>query len=156
MRPKQPMKRHLERMGVVVTGSPWAWRLTIGLTLLWGGAAHAPHLLPEAEEAEQPWTVDTRAPLMAVAEVARGALPSPLQGQHTRPEDCGWPAEMRNGACWIEVGSVKPPCTPPGNRRWSRLYPEDGRCWAPVLKAERPPTTGEPRPAGNEAPAGRP
>lgn len=97
--------------------------------------------------------MDARSPLAALAEAARGALPGPLEGQHTTAEYCNWPAELRNGACWLPVDTAKPPCTAPKNRRGLRLYEEDNRCWLPVLKAARPPTTGEPRaPSGVSSP----
>jgi hypothetical protein len=95
---------------------------------------------------EQQWTTDARS--VGLSALTLGVLPSkPLPGQITTSGGCKWPGTMRRGACWVEVGSVSPPCEPPPGAD-GRLYADEGKCWAPVLRAQQPPTSGESRPLG--------
>ena len=45
------------------------------------------------------------------------------------------------GRCWMKT-DLPPPC-PKG-----KLYPYEGKCWRPIPKAARAPTSGAPRPGG--------
>lgn len=46
-----------------------------------------------------------------------------------------------DGRCWMKT-DVPPPC-PKG-----KLYPHEGKCWRPIPKSARAPTSGAPRPGG--------
>jgi len=64
-------------------------------------------------------------------------LPMPKQprpGQRRPP--CGEAQRQINGACWWRVEGRKPPC--------EEAYEYDGRCYLPVERAERTPTSDEP------------
>lgn len=92
----------------------------------------------------QEWTSDAS----LSSGTALAALPI-QEGQITTASACRWPNQMRRGACWIHVGGAKPPCLPPDGNG-APLFEDDGKCWAPVYRAARQPTTGEPLP-GNVA-----
>lgn len=46
-----------------------------------------------------------------------------------------------DGRCWMKT-EVPQPC-PKG-----KLYPHEGKCWRPIPRASRAPTSGSPRPGG--------
>lgn len=65
-----------------------------------------------------------------------GKLPKPDPRQRTAPCDREAEAEI-NGVCWIALDAKPPKC--PKGRAWSH---EDGKCYAPVLRAAPVPSSG--------------
>lgn len=136
----EPIKAGLERFGVY--GTRWAAGLVVGGLLLWAsqtGRAPSP-ALPKDDLPVQQWAADAIPHVLS--SVAAGALPAPDPRQRKPPCDPDLEREI-NGHCWIPV-DVKP--CPKGKA----FLHDDGRCYAYALRAERLPTTGEPRP-GNVA-----
>jgi len=90
---------------------------------------------------EQGSTVDVGA-MYALASVLPGRLPNPGPNQK-RAGQCieGLEVEI-NGGCWVATDK-KPPCPPP--RGGYTLYEHEGKCWMPMARAARTPTSGEPR-----------
>lgn len=131
--------------------------LTPGLAymVIPGGTAttleHGPIPAPVPQVPLQGWTTDVRMSLLPVVSGALGWPSGPLDGQITTASQCKWPNQMRRGACWIQVGNVKPPCKSPNGD--APLYEDAGACWAPVLRAARSPTTGDPGTLPVAAPA---
>lgn len=75
-----------------------------------------------------------------VLRAVQSALPEPAPGQKTRCEADLGEVEL-NGACWMKT-DVPPPC-PTG-----KLWKHEGKCWRPIPKTARTPTSGESRPIG--------
>lgn len=65
----------------------------------------------------------------------------PHPGQKTGDCDPDLGEQERDGACWMKT-DVPPPC-PKG-----KLQEDDGKCWRPIPKTARKPTSGEPRSGG--------
>jgi len=119
------------------------------ILFVFGGAPDvAMRLLKPASRAPMPmeppplgWTTDgaSLAPPVIHA-LFIGALPPPDPRQRKAPCDTEAEAEI-NGVCWVELAARPPKC--PKGRAWSHT---DGKCYAPVLRAEPVPTTGQPFP----------
>lgn len=95
-------------------------------------------LAPYALEAPPlDWTTDgsTLAPQVLTG-FYLGKLPKPDPRQRTAPCDKEAEAEI-NGVCWIALDAKPPKC--PKGRAWSH---EDGKCYAPVLRAAPVPSSG--------------
>lgn len=97
----------------------------------------------QAEELEAP------VPLEQWTRPDAGALVSRLvvgklkthPGQKTADCDADLGEQERQGACWMKT-EVPPPC-PAG-----KLQEDEGKCWRPVPKTSRSPTSGELVPLG--------
>lgn len=80
-----------------------------------------------------------------LARMLPGKLPPPGEGWKTNGCDSDLGEQERNGACWMET-KVPPPC-PSG-----KLWEDEGRCWRPIPKTARAPTSGEPQRASVAGP----
>jgi hypothetical protein len=90
------------------------------------------------------WTTDASvfAPSM-LASAYRGALPNPGPNQK-RSGECEEDVEVEiNGGCWLATDKV-PPC--PAKKGGWVFYAHEGKCWVPVAKAARMPSSGTPHP----------
>jgi hypothetical protein len=85
----------------------------------------------------QAWTSGAM-PIRALAVVAPGKLPPPLPSQKTVGCDDDLGEKALEGGCWMPTDK-EPPCP-----KW-KLWEHEGRCWRPIPKSARAPTTGEPR-----------
>jgi hypothetical protein len=82
------------------------------------------------------WTTDAAGAMPLVSILIPGKLPPPDPRQRRPPCDPDLHVEMEK-ACWVPL-DVKP--CPAG-----KAVMHEGRCFAPAMRAERTPTTGEPR-----------
>lgn len=101
-----------------------------------------PSLQPTTEVG---WTTDGGTPLLMLNAVLSRKLPEPGQGQVNTATACKPPGRFVDGGCWIPVADEVPPCTPT-NGEHRTMWPHDGKCWLPVPRTARGPTSGEPRP----------
>ena len=76
---------------------------------------------------------------MLLARVVPGRLPPPGEGWKTGGCDSDLGEQERNGSCWMET-KVPPPC-PAG-----KLWEDEGKCWRPIPKTARRPTSDDLRP----------
>jgi serine/threonine protein kinase len=79
----------------------------------------------------------SRSPPVARRGVARDMPDGPLRGQKRPPCTPQDTFVEINGGCWFPVGGKKPPC----EADW---YEHSGRCYAPFILPERPPTSEDP------------
>jgi hypothetical protein len=112
----------------------------VGVGVLAVSTARAPRYVAQEEAFEAPvpveaWPVDAGAtpPVLAV-------LPK-VPGQKMGRCDPDLGEIELFGGCWMET-KVPPPC-PKG-----KLYTHEGKCWRPIPRAERTPTSGNRRPGG--------
>lgn len=142
MKTKRTPKEHLEWIGI--RGSRWAWATLISIVAFFGSLAYAPGRPVPAPNHARP-----AVPLMeSTTDAAPRALgstplpddfpnPNPLQKQKGQCDPEASEVEI-NGGCWIQT-THSLPC--PKNKQWEY----DKKCWRPVFRAARPPTTGEPQ-----------
>lgn len=96
-------------------------------------AAPGPSPLPHPQV---PLQVSTYAPL-ALAVTALGRLPPGVETQRKPPCDPD-AEEAIGGWCWIPLDVEKCPVEK------GKAFEHEGKCYLRALRAERPPTTGEP------------
>lgn len=118
--------------------NPWLWVLLTVLGLeLCALPLRRPRVVVKPPEAEGAVLITTD----LGTSPQRRLIPPPGKGDPSwakAPCDKTWQTEIV-GTCWSEQARAKPPC--PGG-----LYEHGGKCYAPITKAQRPPTSleGEP------------
>lgn len=99
--------------------------------------AHPMSSIPEV------WAADARPDGAFTAGMGRKFPSEPYKGQRKPP--CAGAQVSINGGCWYEVVPA-PGSTRPGEPCTSEMYERGGKCFIPVLRAERPPTTIQEKP----------
>lgn len=110
---------------------------------------HPPSPLPtpqvplEQTALPQGWTASSMGPVLAA--VLPGRLPPPDPRQLKPPCAAAVGQEAINGYCWLRL-DVKPrrDANPPCPEEYG-AFEHNGKCYAAVLKAAQPPTSGEPQ-----------
>lgn len=85
----------------------------------------------------QEWATDAGLPMLTSI-IIPGTLPPPLPAQKTGGCDVEAGEQEIRGGCWTPIEGKIPPCP-------KKLWPYDGKCWRPIPRTARPPTTGNPR-----------
>lgn len=140
----QPVKAGLEKVGVY--GTRWALGcLFAGIVWLLATEGKVPPLPhPPAVDGALPlqqWTTDLSPRVLAA--VLPGTLPGPDPRQKKPPCVTKLGEEAINGWCWLRL-DVRPPCPQDPD---AYAFEHGGKCYGRALRAEKVPTTGEPRPS---------
>jgi hypothetical protein len=114
--------------------NPWAWVVVAML------AAELVVLALKPEPEQRAALPDVDGAVLITTDMGerpvRRIIPAPGKGDPSwakAPCDRAWQEEIA-GTCWSEQARAKPPC--PGG-----LYEHQGRCFAPITKGQRPPTS---------------
>lgn len=84
------------------------------------------------------WVSDVRHDASGPLGAGKRMPPKPFDGQRKPP--CAEAQVPLKGGCWYQVLPA-PGSTRPGVACAPEMYEADGKCYLPVLRAERPPTS---------------